>query len=244
MYVVSCFIRPRLTAPGCMAVEIEAHLNTYMFESRLSSKHLFTTFHTLYYAIWNITREWWFKLSRIKIVHISTEMSHMSSAFIICNTLHTIQSQSPHKMPKLRIFKPLSCRYMTAFHLGCTPPYSSKLGHRHVVHVIWSRSLATVHPGNNSLASRLCHFGFFYDVIKWKLLSRYWPFVRGIHRSSVNSPHKSQWRGPLMFSLICAWINGWVNNRETGDLRRHRTHYDVIVMVWYWWIYPSLSWES
>ena len=34
----------------------------------------------------------------------------------------------------------------------------------------------------------------------------------------------------LMFSLICAWINGWVNNREAGDLRRHCAHYDVIVM--------------
>ena len=33
-----------------------------------------------------------------------------------------------------------------------------------------------------------------------------------------------------MFSLICAWINGWVNNREAGALRRHRAHYDVIVM--------------
>ena len=52
----------------------------------------------------------------------------------------------------------------------------------------------------------------------------------GIHRSLVNSPHKGQWRGALMFSLTCAWINGWVNNRETGDLRRHRAHYDVIVM--------------
>ena len=52
----------------------------------------------------------------------------------------------------------------------------------------------------------------------------------GIHRSSVNSPHKGQWRGALLFSLICAWINGWVNNRETGDLRRHRAPYDVIVM--------------
>ena len=44
------------------------------------------------------------------------------------------------------------------------------------------------------------------DVIKWKHLQRYWPFVRGIHRSPVNSPHKSQWRGALMFSLICARI--------------------------------------
>ena len=34
----------------------------------------------------------------------------------------------------------------------------------------------------------------------------------------------------LMFCLICAWINGWVNSREAGDLRRHRSHYDVIVM--------------
>ena len=39
-----------------------------------------------------------------------------------------------------------------------------------------------------------------------------------------------QWRGALMFSLICVWINGWVNNREAGDLRRYRAHYDVIVM--------------
>ena len=65
------------------------------------------------------------------------------------------------------------------------------------------------------------------EVIKWKLFPRYWPFVRGIHRSQVNSPHKGQWRGALMFSLIGAWINGWVNNHEAGDLRSHRAHYDV-----------------
>ena len=46
----------------------------------------------------------------------------------------------------------------------------------------------------------------------------------------MNSPHKGQWRGTLKFSLICAWINGWVNNREAGDLRRHRAHYDATVM--------------
>ena len=51
---------------------------------------------------------------------------------------------------------------------------------------------------------------------------------RGIHRSPADSPHKGQWRG-IMFSLICDWMNGWVNNRETGDLRRNRVHYDVIV---------------
>ena len=69
------------------------------------------------------------------------------------------------------------------------------------------------------------------DVIKWKHFPRYWPFVRGIHRSPVNSPHKGLWRGALMFILICARIKGWVNNREAGDLRRFRAHYDVIVMI-------------
>ena len=46
----------------------------------------------------------------------------------------------------------------------------------------------------------------------------------------VNSPHRGQWRGALMFSLICARIKDWVNNREAGDLRRHHGHYDVNVM--------------
>ena len=68
------------------------------------------------------------------------------------------------------------------------------------------------------------------DVIKWKHFPCYWPYVRGIHRSPVNSPHKGQWRGTLIFSLICIWINGWVNNREAGDLRRYRAHSDVSVM--------------
>ena len=49
------------------------------------------------------------------------------------------------------------------------------------------------------------------DVIKWK--------------------HKGQWRGALIFSLICAWINGWVNIGAVGDLRSHRAYYDVTVMM-------------
>ena len=71
------------------------------------------------------------------------------------------------------------------------------------------------------------------DVIKWKHFPRYWPFVRGIHRSPVISPHKGQWRGALIFSLICVWANGWVNNREAGDLTRYRAHYDVTTMITY-----------
>ena len=68
------------------------------------------------------------------------------------------------------------------------------------------------------------------DVIKWKHFPRYWPFVWRIHRSPVNSPHKGQWPGALMFSLICDRKNGWVSNNEAGDLRRHQAHCDVIVI--------------
>ena len=67
---------------------------------------------------------------------------------------------------------------------------------------------------------------FHDDVIKWKHFLRYWPCVQ-------KRPHKGQWRGALMFSLICIWINGWVNNREAGNLRRYRVHYDVTVMPFY-----------
>ena len=84
----------------------------------------------------------------------------------------------------------------------------------------------------------VCNFLWCHDdVIKWKHFPGHCPFVRGIHRSPVNSPHKGQWRWALMFSLICVWINDWVNNREAGDLRRYRDHYDVIVM----WFQGSLS---
>ena len=68
------------------------------------------------------------------------------------------------------------------------------------------------------------HRGICYhdDVIKWKHFPRYWPLVRGIHRSPVNSPHKGQWRRALMFSLICVWINAW------------------ICIYWGWWLETSL----
>ena len=87
---------------------------------------------------------------------------------------------------------------------------------------VLSLSLATHPPATGWLITH-------GDVIKWKPSPRYWPFVRGIRQLPVNSPHKGQWRGALMISLFCTWTNGWVNNRDTGDLRRLRAHYDVTV---------------
>ena len=66
------------------------------------------------------------------------------------------------------------------------------------------------------------------DVIKWRYFPRYWPFMREIHRSPVNSPHKGQWRGALMFSLICDWKKrlskqswGWWFETLSRPLWRH-----------------------
>ena len=67
------------------------------------------------------------------------------------------------------------------------------------------------------------------DVIKMETFSTLLALCAGNSPVPVNSPHKGQWRGALMFSLICARINDWAN-REAGDLRRYRGHYDVIVM--------------
>ena len=92
--------------------------------------------------------------------------------------------------------------------------------------------IGTVHDfgGIHPTGLKSCTKRIHDDIIKWKHFPCYWPFVRGVHLSPVNSPHKGQWRGALMFSLIYDWINGWVNNSEVGYLRRHRVHYDVTVM--------------
>ena len=81
-----------------------------------------------------------------------------------------------------------------------------------------------------NLKSTAIHTPFMMTSSNGNIVRIYWPFVRGIHRSPVNSPHIGQWGGALMFSLICVWIKFWDNNREAGDLRRYRAHYDVIVM--------------
>ena len=72
-------------------------------------------------------------------------------------------------------------------------------------------------------------------VIKWKYFPRYWPFVRGVHQSPVNSLHKGQWRGALMFSLICALDErlskqslGWWFETPWCPLWRHCNGYDFI----------------
>ena len=81
---------------------------------------------------------------------------------------------------------------------------------------LWHRIITLDAIGSRSLRD---------DVIKWKHFPRNWPFVSAIQRSPITKASGDD------FSLICAWIHSWVNNREASDLRRHRAHYDVIVMA-------------
>ena len=110
-----------------------------------------------------------------------------------------------------------------------------------------SYSLKHISAGEHSLhiSWRSTHRLHLYFLFSWwrhqmETCSASLAFVRGIHRwlqgihrSPLNSPHTDQWRVALTFSLICAWTNGWVNNQDAGDLRRHRVHYDVTAM-WSW----------
>ena len=85
----------------------------------------------------------------------------------------------------------------------------------------------------NSTVNMICNTSFIF-ILWWRhqmeTFSALLAFVKGIHWSPMDSPHKGQWRRTLMFSLICAWTNAWANNRDADDLRHHRAHYDVTVI--------------
>ena len=103
--------------------------------------------------------------------------------------------------------------------IGYVPAKSSNKMYKIIIKSIWfklptSKYLYCITPPHD-------------DVIKRKHFPRYWLFVIGMNRSPVDSPHKGQWRGASIFSLICASTNDWENNRNAGDLWRHRTHYDT-----------------
>ena len=89
---------------------------------------------------------------------------------------------------------------------------------------------------NATSCCNVCNVSINISVNSWwrhqmETFSALLAFCAGNSPVPVNSPHKGQWRGALMFTLICAQINDWVNNHEAGDLRRHLDHYDVSVML-------------
>ena len=100
--------------------------------------------------------------------------------------------------------------------------------------------LSGIHP---CLSHQYLHMSIYPSVNPWwchqmETFSALLALCVGIHRSPLNSPDKDQWSGALMFSLMCAWTNGWVNDCDIDDLRCHCTHYDITVMLS---IYSSLD---
>ena len=130
---------------------------------------------------------------------------------------------------RMHMFRSLSIQIKACIPLGIRPSckYGEAIHPRIYIYNIYSQICSATKCTATAKRWAQCIHD---DVIKWKHYLRYWPSVGGIHRPPVNSPYKGQWRGALMFSLIYTWINGWVNNRDAGDLRYYRTHYDVIVM--------------
>ena len=73
------------------------------------------------------------------------------------------------------------------------------------------------------------------DVIKGKHFPRYWPFVRGIHRWPVNSPHK----GPVTRSFdvfFDMWLNKHLSKQSWGwwfeTLSRPLWRHSNVLVVW------------
>ena len=130
-----------------------------------------------------------------------------------------------HVRPFVQCMNPVGILIMASWHgnpFRITCPMGGTTGRRLVPSTKGQDFSALI----SSLVLTLTHD----DGIKWEHFLPYWPFVRGINWSPVNSPHKDHWRAALIFSLVCASRNGCINNGDAGDLRRHRAHYDVIVM--------------
>ena len=72
------------------------------------------------------------------------------------------------------------------------------------------------------------------EVIKWKHFPFYWPFVWGNPPVTGGFPPQRPVTRSFDVSLICTWTNCWANNRDVGDVIRHRAHYDVTVVPWRW----------
>ena len=115
--------------------------------------------------------------------------------------------------------------------------FSLKRQHQTMEHGSKSLTLMTYRLNTHDLnsfrdfvVSRLCfpvHAGWRHQI---ETFPRYWPFMRGMHRLRMDSPHKGQWCGGLMFCLMCAWTNDGANNPVASDLGRHLANRDVIVM--------------
>ena len=121
--------------------------------------------------------------------------------------------------------------------------FSSKMWRGHLISytnhdadlLLWMHNPRIYNPTKNHLGSAVKHLHGYCNITHGGMTLFIWWHHQMETLSAlltlVNFPHKGQRRGALVFSLICAWINGWVNNDKANDLRRHRAHYNVIVIT-------------
>ena len=93
-----------------------------------------------------------------------------------------------------------------------------------ILHTYWKRMLSMMLKSNTIY---FCHD----DVIEWKHLPRYWSFVWEFTGPRWIPLTKASDAELLCFLDLCMNKKVEKNNRHAGDLRRHRAHYDVTVMV-------------
>ena len=168
---------------------------------------------------------------------MSTIASQITSLSTVCSAVCLVAHQRKHQIPALLAFV-RGIHWWSVDSAQKGPVTRNRFPFNDI---IMFPPAVVIHCCDQSQRSKVGFYWWHDDVIKWKHFPRNWPFVRGIHRSPVNSPHRGQWRGALMFSLIYVWINDWVNNREAGDLRRYRAHSDVIVMTIPWLYYRQFT---
>ena len=107
-----------------------------------------------------------------------------------------------------------------------------------------------------TVTTALCYSYLLYtsydDIMIWRGLPCYWPFVRGIHQWLVDSPRKKSVMQALLFSLMLAWTNCWTNNWVAGDLTHHVAHftslqfynmisYNFLVLLFLWWLVSCIK---
>ena len=177
---------------------------------------------------------WWCALRRMYTINLTVTQSHSGGCIYKCLVRGLRKEGDCVRVEQ-------SMHIIRVYHSANTGPDSSYKSQQHDFCYQESDFTLWVNVYLNNINVRglfgidnRCHICWGSDISWWRhqmeTFPRYWPFVRWIHRSPLNSLHKGQRRGALMFSLICKWINGCVNNPEAGDLRRHRAHYNFTVI--------------
>ena len=111
---------------------------------------------------------------------------------------------------------------------------ATTVGKQYIDVYLWIPFVQVTNYVRYDLTHNPCQVYIFFhhdDINKWK----HFRFTGPLWGESISHRWipvtRGQWHGALLFYLICAWTNGWENDRDVSDLRRHGAHYDVTVVT-------------